>query len=308
MLRCCFNSVTSVYFQNGSSFDIAKIEGSPSYKHLMRAAIPSDQTQLGKLYDAAYSSNSASYFELLQTVLVPQSLRLHRQTWLGGRDERVQALAGMIKALKVAAESYLEAPVCTGVIALPFHFTEPYYQVLSKASNVSSLSLQYLRMDPAGIHAAKVYGLSGDCDYYGPHQDPEKLILTVEYSRAALTALLIYEHCGVFEWRRAVHDTRLGLDGIQDGPEATLGDVERVFREVTELPLKNGNGEGLKHISNVVLLGESAGDLRMQNTLRKVSGEKYNSFAATDGAVQPLFAAARCLALYSWTRLQPEPQ
>jgi hypothetical protein len=47
MLIPCCNNITSVYFQNGSSFDIAKIEGSPAYKQLMRIAVPSDDTNWG---------------------------------------------------------------------------------------------------------------------------------------------------------------------------------------------------------------------------------------------------------------------
>jgi hypothetical protein len=303
MLRS--NRVTSVYFQNGSSFDVAKIEGSPSYKHLMRAAIPCDDTELGERPDA-HDGDSASYLEVLQTTLLPQSLRRRRRTWLGGRDQRVQTLAGMMKALKVAAESYLESSVCTGLLDLPLQFSEPYYQVLRKASNVNSLGLQLLRTNPAGIHAADAYGLSGDCSD-DLHEDPEKLILTVEYSRAAVTALLLDEDCGVYEWRRAVHSTRLGLDGISDGSEATWSDLERLFRQITELPLKSGNGAGLKHIGNIVLFGESAGDSRLQNALRNVLGERYNSFTRTGGAAQPAFASARCLAYYSWIRLQERP-
>ena len=104
---------------------------------------------------------------------------------------------------------------------------------------------------------------------------------------AALTALLVAEQCGVFEYRRVVHDTRLGLDGVQDGSEASWSDLERAVREITELPLKYGSGAGLKHISNVVLLGESAGDSRMQNAVRNVLAERYNSLATADGAIQP---------------------
>jgi hypothetical protein len=212
----------------------------------------------------------------------------------------------MLKALKVAAESNLEAPVCTGEIILPFYFTEPYYQILSKASTSISLRLPYLRLEPAGIWAARAYGRVGDCNVWG--DGPEKLILTIEYSRAALTALLVAEQCGVFEYRRVVHDTRLGLDGVQDGSEASWSDLERAVREIAELPLKYGNGAGLKHISNVVLLGESAGDSRMQNAVRNVLAERYNSLATRGGAIQPLFAAARCVAWYTWTRLNPSEE
>jgi hypothetical protein len=264
----------------------------------MRAAVPSsNDAQLGELVDG---SNSASSLGLLQTTLVPQTLRHYMPTWLGGG-----ALAGMLKALKVAAESYLETTVCIAETVLPFYFARPYDQILSKASASVSLSLPFPIIAPAGIWAARAYGLAGEC--YGPNQTPDRLIVTIEYSRAALTALLVDEECGIFEYRRVVHDPRLGLDGI-DGSEASWSDLERALRKLTELPLQHGNGEGLKHISSVVVFGESARDSRMQNALRNVLGERYNSLATADGAIQPLFAAARCAAWYTWTRLNPSEE
>jgi hypothetical protein len=152
------------------------------------------------------------------------------------------------------------------------------------------------RLSPAGTHAACAYGLDGNCDDGDDY--PEKLILTIEYSRAALTALLVYEICGAYEHRRVVQDTRLGLDSIQDG-SADWSDLERALHEITELPLKDGNSAELKHIDNLVLLGESARNSRMQNVLRNVLGERYNSLATIDGyvgAIDPLFAAARGVA------------
>lgn len=270
----------------------------------MRAAIPfSDSVEPDERF-AAYGSNSAPPLGPLQSPLVPRSLRHQLPDWLGGHDQDLQALKGMLKALKVAAESHLEAPVCTAQTVLPFYFKDPYYQTLIKASASVSLSLPYPRLSPAGVWASEAYGLAGNCDYDG-NGTAEKLIVAIEYSRAALTGLLILEECGIFESWRILHNTSLGLDGIQDRSEASWSDLEHALRKLTQLPIKDADGVELKHISNIVLIGESAGDSRMQNALRNVLGEPYNSLATVDGAIQPLFAAARCVAWYTWTRLNP---
>jgi hypothetical protein len=295
-----FDSVASVYFQNGSSFDIAKVEGSPSYKQLMRVAVPNfDDTEPGESADAAYVGRSASDLGLSQSTLVPQPLSHYMPTWLGGHDRDVQVLTGMLKALKVAAEFHLDAPVCTAAAALPFYSTTSYYQILSNAFASLSLRLTLPRLSPAGVWALRAYGLAGYCDYCGLEQAPEKLIITIDYSRAAFTAFLVHEECSVFEYRRVVHDTRLGLDGIEHRSEATWGDVEHALRKLTVLPLKDGNGEGLKHISNIVLIGESARDSRLQNAIQNVLGERYNTLEIVENAADPVFAAARGVAWHT---------
>jgi hypothetical protein len=290
----------TAYFPNGSLSDIAKIEGSPAYKTLMRKAVASNNKDLGLLYDSEYKLGA------LQTTL--KSIRHSLPPWLGGHDQHHQPLSDMLKALKVAAESHLEAPLCTAAIVLPYYFTEPYYQILSNASASVSLNLPMLRIWPAGFYAAQAHGIDGNCEPYG-ESDPPKLVLTIEYTRAALTAILAHEECGVYQGQRVVQDTRLGLDGIQDGSDASWSDLERALRGITELPLKDGVGAGLKSISDVVLIGESAKDSRMQDVLQRVLAERYSSFATTSGysgPIDPLFAGSRGAALYSWFRQERE--
>jgi hypothetical protein len=94
-----------------------------------------------------------------------------------------------------------------------------------------------------------------------------------------------------------VHDTRLGLDGVQDGSEASWSDLERAVREITGLPLKYGNGARIEHISRISRrFADAEGS-------RNVMAERYNILATRDGAIEPLFAAGRCVAWYTWTRL-----
>ena len=171
---------------------------------------------------------------------------------------------------------------------------------------------------PAGILAARARGIGGQCNAIegvdpsesNKQDDPEQLILTVDYSRAAMTALLVYEECSVFEYRRVLHDTQLGADGLSgandlNSPRDLLA---RALRNVISLPLKDGNGAGLAWISELVLLGESAEDPLLHDALTEVLNERSHDLSAAAwkrsmGSLDPLFAASRGLALDCWDRL-----
>lgn len=76
---------------------------------------------------------------------------------------------------------------------------------------------------------------------------------------------------------------QLCLGGLYGTSEVSRGDLERALREVTSL---DRNGVRLQRFSNLVLLGESAGD-----SLKKVLGEQYG----------PLVTLSGC-----WTSLPPQ--
>lgn len=78
------------------------------------------------------------------------------------------------------------------------------------------------------------------------------------------------EECGVFEHRRIVYDTELGADKHH----SRFHDLERTFRNITTLPLQDGNGAGIQRISELVLVGDSAGDARLSDALKKVLGQE----------------------------------
>jgi hypothetical protein len=141
------------------------------------------------------------------------------------------------------------------------------------------------------------------------HEDePEQLILTVEYTRAALTALLVVEECGVFEHRRVLHDNGIGADHLSHDADRIRSDLVHALRNVTKLPLQDGNGEGLAQISNLVLLGESAGDSQLHDALKEAPGEKMSGLSimtvsdGITGIIDPTVAASRGVAQDCWDR------
>jgi len=250
-----------------------------------------------------------------QAALGLQSLRDYLPPWLGGNDPGTQSLSWMLKALKTATESYLQASLSTAEVVVPFPVAESSLDALRAACSSLSLRMPLSAQPPAGILAARAHGVGGNCDT--EDDDPAQLILTVDYSRAALTALLVAEECGIFEDRRVLHDTRLGADALSRGSDApgsisSRSDLASALRDITRLPLEDGNGAEVKRVGELALLGESAGDRRLHDVLKEVLGEQSGSLVTTvsDGrrrVIDPLFAASRGVAQDCWSRMNFRP-
>ena len=254
----------------------------------------------------------------VQAPLGLQSLRDYLPPWLGGKNARTQSLSRMLEALKTATESYLETSLSTAEVVMPFPVSNSYLDDLRSACSYLSLHMPLSAQPPAGILAARAHGIGGEWGTASnvserEVDDPEQLILTIDYSHAALTALLVAEECGIFEDRRVLHDTRLGTDGLSRGSDSSESDssrsgLVRALRELTSLPLEDGNGAGLMRISELVLLGESASDRRLHDVLREVLAEQSGRFVTTANderarIIDPLFAASRGVAYDCWSRM-----
>jgi hypothetical protein len=223
----------------------------------------------------------------------------------------------MLKALKTATESYLEASISAAEVVVPFPVSDAYLDILHSTFSSLSLHVPLSAQPPAGILAARAHGMVRKCNAVirdkgsdqGQADDPMQLILTVDYTQAALTALLVVEECGVFEYRRVLHDTRLSVDGLSGGSGTNRGDLLRALQSFTRLPLEDGNGDEVERISNLVLLGESAGDQQLHDVLKDVLGERYSRLAITVSGehtknIDPLYAALRGVAEDCWDRLE----
>lgn len=310
-------SIASIHFPNESAVDVAKIEGGPAYKQMMRATGVLDECATAHCTslddNAAWKPGTGA---AAQAALGLQFLRDYLPPWLGGNDDRCpQSLSGMLKALKTATESYLQASLSTAEVVVPFPVAECFLDALRAACSSLSLQMPLSAQPPAGILAARAHGIGGNCNT--GDDEPAQLILTVDYSRAALTALLVAEECGIFEVRRVLHDTRLGADALSRGSDApgfnsSRGDLASALRDITRLPVKDGNGEEVTLVGELVLLGESAGDRRLHDVLKEVLGEQSGSPVTTvsDGRrriIDPLFAASRGVAQDCWSRMKFRP-
>ena len=286
-------------------------------------------------------------------------LHSHLPQWCSSRPSHTPkslTLEYMLRALKASAESYLEtsAPLCAVEIVFPFPITASLLSALRSAIHSLSLSVPLSVTPPAGLLTAQWKGL-GEArdDYYFntanriaherdiPDEDEAQLILTVDYTDAALTALLIFEECNIFEYRRALHSTELGAAQVTNHYDETYHSSPRAlnlpdeeiditetsqreealasaFRNITHLPLNDGgNGEEVRWISHVILLGERACHPMMSAVLREVLRERYAHYAGIGGTSpvdignacnerkekEMLFRAARAAARDSWDRM-----
>jgi hypothetical protein len=305
--------VASIYFPNGSAVDIAKIPGGPNYQETMRAAYLAEGQRA--FPSAAVAGHQLEWLDGLQSLLNVRSVRDHLPPWLGGKRPESQPLLPMLTALKAAAECHLEATIEDVGIVASFPVTEQYLETIRAACSSMHISMSTTAAYPllAGSLAAPIYGVGRLCD--DPYRSgiPNQMILAVDFSRAAVTAALFHEFCGIFEYRRVLHDTDFGLDQLRRDSELGSGllqeKLEVSLRELVKLPLNDGgNGETVKYLSNLIMLGESAADPQLHNILKKVIGEPYDQLMLTadngsHAIVNPLFAGSRGAAYDSWFHL-----
>jgi hypothetical protein len=102
-------------------------------------------------------------------------------------------------------------------------------------------------------------------------EDSKQLVLTVEYSQAALTALVLHECSHVFEVLYILYSTEFRLDQLRAGSGTDVKKMETSLRELLRLPMNpGGDGEELRFINNLVLLGKAAGNSRLHDVLKKI--------------------------------------
>jgi hypothetical protein len=92
--------------------EVAKIEGNPTYKQRMRTA----DGQRNYVYIAPETKATVGW----------QSFRDYLPPWLGGHNHTYESISRMLKSLKLATESYLEASVSTAEITVPFPISEHF--------------------------------------------------------------------------------------------------------------------------------------------------------------------------------------
>lgn len=262
--------------------EVAKIEGNPTYKQRMRTA------DVEK--DHAYIAPD------IPTTVSWQSFRDYLPPWLGGHKHTHESISRMLKSLKIASESYLEASVSTAEITVPFPISQYFLDTLRSTAKSISISIPETPASPAGkLAAIHVYGIGpGNCDYFPDPQDPAQAFLTVEYTRSALTALLVYEDCGVYDNVRVLHEIDIGS---QESAHDRRAKLTTALGDLTQMPVEY-DGEVLKSLSNVILLGESSQDQLLRDVLKEVLSKQEQSGIETtvvekhEEPVNPVFAGS----------------
>ena len=309
----CYSFRTcSIWFENGTSVDVAKIEGSSQYKSTMRNLDPVDdsiQFEIGDLLPWYLLPR-----HLKQYLPLPPRLRKLFDRWNKPSPE-VKAIEGMLRALTTAAESYLGIPVPVADTVVPMSISVP-----SKGRNLLEAATSAVGLERA-LGFPQAGSLAAMANDVGPYYqdntrciergEPLKLVLTVDYSRASLDAVLYWEEDCIFELDREIHDVNLGASAMERCMHSTEDErcyyrLVEALAQLTNKPINPNRPSLASRVDALVLLGEKGTDPHLRLALRHVLANQIilpGVGAADPGEkdiVDPTFAAARGIAAASW--------
>lgn len=302
-----------MFFSNGTLVDVPRIESNNQYKDIMRQIADPEST----------------IPRLLKPKTLPSALDWFVDRWQP-RSPESAALGDMLIALKSAAESYISSPVTKADFTTPLRsFSSRGRNLLDKAMQTAGLrkgtfATAYAE---AGEMATIANGIGEGCIDQTKWEDiGPGLILTVDYSRSALTAnLYLFEDC-IFDSLRVLNVFNMGstyLDECQRSRpiDDCLNPVKDALHELLRRPIEQPEYWDAAHVptkvESVVLLGDKGTDPRLRRGLKEVLAKMNvvlrlhefsedlrpgNLLDVTD----PAFAAARGIARVSWDR-QSDP-
>jgi hypothetical protein len=297
-------STASIWYANGTTVDIVKLEGGPVYKQIMRTA-------------NARTHTPSSSDETTRGLLGYMFLQNYLSSWTtkGSVDPDAEAITWMFKGLKASTEAHMEESLTAVSIGYPFQIRSGY----PFRTAIESLGLNYKNTRTAAIAITDLYGLEGQCDpdpYKTPDQkekpdDPTKTYLALDYSRSGISAFLVRDDCGVAEVLREYHNTTLAANVDFTGKRADLSHTLRnMIRSTDERDSVAVSHKHPVEISELVMLGESTEDVMLHKVLSDVFGSNYTDLKA--GSEEraklhhPLFAGSRAVALCCQKQLELE--
>jgi hypothetical protein len=230
-------------------------------------------------------------------------------------DASMQSLAGMLRVLKVATETYLGAEVSNATVTMPFpighecidiNAVEYRLEAAASALNLKlstpSESLTEITWKDLEARRRK----RSPYTYFSCHPDDQGLVLGIEFNDAALSAMIQAPQCfdGHMADRpiRTLHSAELGVRELfkADNWRDKLVDA---LRDFTALPIRGATERD--QFNMLVLLGDSARDERLLHALQDALGDQYDRLivsAKDDGtpAKDPLFRGAASAAHSNW--------
>ena len=292
----------AIRYHNSSCHDVVRIEGTEEYKNLMRGLAVGETRDTiytsGERWKAAHglaghSSKSKVDLDLAQHQLT-QYLR-----------NPAQIIGSLLYKLKASAKVSIPQPFSSALATFP-NFPGLQYQVVLDAFNYASIHLLNKgRVAPVAA-AAAANGL-GLCETYTEldvcdveeAQLAMKRVLTIDYTRAALTVTLspFQASHNSFDWNEH-RAWNLGADALPGMEGGELDEYWQLVRyEIQKLPKKV---QPARPITHVVLTGESALNEAFLDVVRDALSDVLLedvalSFTETSvtNMVSPLFATAR---------------
>lgn len=255
-----FVRTISAHFRNGTSINIAKIEGSASYKAFMRK-ITNDSS-----HTTTSQPQLPSIWSLTSCPLQDRFCR-----YWPDHGKWNNALYPMLAALRTAAEATLEQPV--EELMLSYSGTREYGVFVAELeSALKNAGLKAIHSIPKfnGMMAGYLLAPAADA-----RSDCRRQILTVENTRMALIATLWEDDCGMYDYWRNLYSFDLGRDSLQacfaQGRDDCDGQLRSALQDITRSPWRHPYGVSYPVvIEAVVMLGEAGADARMHAVLREV--------------------------------------
>lgn len=313
-------------FENGRTWDVAKIAGSWAYLETMDSVFRQPDHVEMVYANPPLPPDAPIEFvcgtpmvELFSSDPVPIGMGLQPlydllPTWLGGHrpDRATTALTDMLLALKTATESALETPINEAYLTVPYPAKDRFHTRLNFAS--TSVGLKKVHTFETAQAAARAYGAGGGCNL-NPDRvhgllGKEQSVLVLDHNRAKLTATLAAVDC-VYSERRILSTSEFGARGLSrpdawddygvDELEACrLGRHNKLvgaLHRLTDSPVKGFGDTNLTQIDHIMIVGDSAGDFRLENALKEVHGSRFDGMMRSaydkySDLVDPLYAAA----------------
>lgn len=254
----------SALTENGTYIDLAKIEGSDTYKAYMR-----DSTQ-------------APRHSTVVTKYCPFPRSICERYWPFRVIQPHSSLKPIIQALVTAAESTLEQPVHSVFVTAHRRSTITRDDVLSALDDIGVYG--WRRVDQVISHQIWALHLAGRCpdpwlqpEHPEYHEDPPKLILSVEYTRQSLVLGVWEEDCGI-GWMLGFSEAHeLGYDSRKFCRQlrADKSGCDGFFTRAIGKALSSEKVNTYRSIDAVLLTGENAHDKDIQTLLRQVLTDRF---------------------------------
>jgi hypothetical protein len=287
----------SAFLPNGSYIDIAKIEGDATYKAYM----------LG-LRGKPIKIVSPKYCPFSRQIC---------QNWPFKSIQPQNPLAPVLKALIAAAESALGTNLNSAAVSA-YDIGTINHQLAKDDVHAALAGLSvdsYDRLDHVVRQLAPALGIRGKCSepYTIPddplyRHDPEQVLITVEYTRDSLTAVLWKEECGTMEMTSRLNSAELGYNAMQTCRETS--EDKTTCEETFKAALRSVSADLSRYehqgIASVLAIGECAGDEDMLTALRQVLEEQISNGGLVDFSrvrefsPDPAFAGSRAMAKAVW--------
>ncbi|KAF9878140.1 hypothetical protein CkaCkLH20_04178 [Colletotrichum karsti] len=272
----------AIYFQNGSSVSVARIEGSPAYKSFMRKH---DDRENAAEEASAVSSLRSSVCRSIQPLSLP----------VCKREPDFASVQGLLRSLQSSVNSYLGATFCFAGIAVPDRNRQYHNHVIEE-----SLKSIGLRQTHQILDAPRLVLVANNIDSSESPGHKSQAVLSVDYSASGLNVALFAEDAGVADIIRRNYSQHLG--GDHQSEHGHLEAVEDVLKDITKPPFGDDlSGSPITdEVRQVVLFGDLITDPGFRRALERVVGSKLVEEAH---GVNPVFAAALGMAKSSHERM-----